>query len=397
MPPPVTTGLQAHYDATAITGLSDGDPVAQWDDESGNGRHITQGTAANRPTYQTGEINGLPVVRFDGTNDRLTFAGTAGSDEFALPNTAFAVVRNSSASTTGNRHVFAGADGSARNHLLLEDGDWAIFKGGIIGDSGVSADTDPHYLMAFYNVSAAVNSTIRLDGAEIYNAGLDGSEGFRLIHVGVNAGNSGAFWEGDIAELLVYSRELTTQEISDTEDYLEAKWFTGGQTVAVGQATEAESALAVSPDKPITVQVGQASEAESALAVTPVAPKIVPIGTAIETELAQVVQPIKPSGVQVGQAIETESASTVTPTRKLRLGTVTEKELAQSIRIPRTVPVGQATETELGLQIIPVVLVPGKLQAVACDIAAPSVTCAAAAPSLVCSTPAPSITCTIET
>jgi hypothetical protein len=50
---------------------SDNTAISQWDDISGSSNNATQGTAANRPTYQTNELGGNGVVRFDGTNDFL--------------------------------------------------------------------------------------------------------------------------------------------------------------------------------------------------------------------------------------------------------------------------------------------------------------------------------------
>ena len=58
--------------ADQITGLSDGDPLSvAWPDISGNAHDASQGTPGYYPGYETGEINGLPVVRFDGTDDYL--------------------------------------------------------------------------------------------------------------------------------------------------------------------------------------------------------------------------------------------------------------------------------------------------------------------------------------
>ncbi len=53
-----------------------GQPVGYWGDLSGNGKHATQTTADNRPTYVTevAEFNGRPVVQFDGVNDDITSA-----------------------------------------------------------------------------------------------------------------------------------------------------------------------------------------------------------------------------------------------------------------------------------------------------------------------------------
>jgi len=44
----------------------------------------TQGTSANRPTYQTNVVNGRPVVRFDGSDDFLTIAATLVLAAFGL-------------------------------------------------------------------------------------------------------------------------------------------------------------------------------------------------------------------------------------------------------------------------------------------------------------------------
>lgn len=59
------TGLAGWYKADAITSLSDGDAVASWVDSSGNSNTLTQSTAGAQPSYETNELNSLPIVRFD--------------------------------------------------------------------------------------------------------------------------------------------------------------------------------------------------------------------------------------------------------------------------------------------------------------------------------------------
>ena len=54
--------------ADHITGLSDGaDLSVAWPDTSGNEFDASQSNAANRPSYYESVINGMPVVRFDGS------------------------------------------------------------------------------------------------------------------------------------------------------------------------------------------------------------------------------------------------------------------------------------------------------------------------------------------
>src|SRR5262245_56511912 len=69
---PDMVGLALWLKADAITGLVDNDPVASWVDSSGSSNTATQGTAAARPLYKTGILNGKPVVRFDATDDGMT-------------------------------------------------------------------------------------------------------------------------------------------------------------------------------------------------------------------------------------------------------------------------------------------------------------------------------------
>ena len=80
--PDLLTGLQLWldasdadtlYDATSGGSLVAADGgVARWEDKSGNGRHATQGTSANRPARKTAIQGGKDVLRFDGSDDHLT-------------------------------------------------------------------------------------------------------------------------------------------------------------------------------------------------------------------------------------------------------------------------------------------------------------------------------------
>lgn len=69
-----TTGLLAAWDARlGVTNVSGA--CSAWADQSGNGFHGTQGTAANRPTISTS--GGTPSLLFDGTNDNLLSLATS--------------------------------------------------------------------------------------------------------------------------------------------------------------------------------------------------------------------------------------------------------------------------------------------------------------------------------
>ena len=92
--------------------LSDANPVITWNDISGNANDATQGTSAARPLYRTGQINGLPAVVFDGTDDFMPFDGSL------IANSDYTVVFVGQRRTNAAMRVFLGGTTSATNQNL---------------------------------------------------------------------------------------------------------------------------------------------------------------------------------------------------------------------------------------------------------------------------------------
>ena len=90
---PGSAGAVLALDSRFITGLSDGDPVSTWSDRTSNGNNATQ-TGIARPTYETAEQGGQPVIRFDGTNDVFSLGTSTGLQPSTLTS-IFVMVRNS--------------------------------------------------------------------------------------------------------------------------------------------------------------------------------------------------------------------------------------------------------------------------------------------------------------
>ncbi len=73
---PQKQNLMLWLNAATIAGRADGATVATWPDGSGNGKDVSAGGVP--PTYRANQINGLPIVRFDGSDDELSTAGNFG-------------------------------------------------------------------------------------------------------------------------------------------------------------------------------------------------------------------------------------------------------------------------------------------------------------------------------
>ena len=80
---------QGVYSDAGITPAGDNDTVQEWHDQSGNNYDVTQTTSGDNPTLQTNEINGLPVIRFDGSD--FLVADSAADWKFLHDGSAFTV------------------------------------------------------------------------------------------------------------------------------------------------------------------------------------------------------------------------------------------------------------------------------------------------------------------
>lgn len=201
--------------------------VATWRDKSGSGFHVVNGTATQQPTYTLGALNGGNVVTFDGATDRLVNAAAsiAGNDH-----TIFIVFNRTTA--TGRDAVFELGGGASRNALFMNEG---------------STNRINYYVnSAFYNSSGTyttgayelVSITHDNNAFSLHrgnNQQLNQTGGIRATTTGIVIGDdstSGDQLQGNIAEMIVYDRDLTAAERRDIENYLATKWGLGVTNVA---------------------------------------------------------------------------------------------------------------------------------------------------------------------
>ena len=218
-------GYTAWFDASQITGQADNTALSSWPDLSGNGNNLSQATGAAQPTYYSSTagktVNGKPAVWFDGTDDWMS---AAGSFTFSQA-TVFVVGYPSSAGTV----AMVGSDtanGPLEFRANSSDG-LDVLKQNVanLASSTGTITTGTQHLVAVTidQTGGAVTFYIDSTAAESHT-GLSFSMGTGDLRVGSQA--LGEFWNGPIAELIVYTSVLNSTDVATNRADLKAKWGT---------------------------------------------------------------------------------------------------------------------------------------------------------------------------
>jgi len=224
---PVDEGLVLHLDASAIEGLEDEDPVAQWDDLSGENNHATQATPANQPVYKTDIANGLPILRF--SSDFLTI-----SEKLIPTNSDFTIITVysvSSSSSNGDDRVVIGTgpSGSDRNYWYSTttfgsaSDEGRVWYGGseiVVGNDVRDNNFRTHALIRAENDWFLYEDKNLIDDATSSTS----LNNYSTLEIGGGSPDS-RYHLGDIAEILIYDTALSNEEREEVEQYLGEKWL----------------------------------------------------------------------------------------------------------------------------------------------------------------------------
>jgi GTP cyclohydrolase III len=230
-----TTVLDADGDnaATGTGGAGNGfgGTVGTWQDKSGLNNHVTQGTAANRPTYNVTTLNGNPVLGFDGINDALFRLDTSASlDLTGNGLTILAVTRASNVAGApmilNKENSYELATQGSKIQGAVETGSPGVWQWG-----GTTAIDTAWHMVEFQHANTLWNffkdgtltESIAPAGAQTGNITQSGGN----FSIGARGGPpvpTGQFFGGSMAEVLLYNRTLTSDEMQDVENYLANKW-----------------------------------------------------------------------------------------------------------------------------------------------------------------------------
>jgi len=222
--PPKLHGLQLWLDAAdASTIISSSGSVSQWNDKSGQGNHATQGTGSAKPTTGTVTQNSTNVIDFDGGDTLALPSGLHG-----IPNgdfTIFLVMKQDG--VANERMLSAGIGGSTRLQMEMSSGDVAFHCNATFDKVVASIDETNWNIVTCFKKSTTAQS-ISVNGGtattDAAGANISGIDGFAIAS---NQAGTDNFFNGNIAEILIYNRALLTSEITVVEAYLTPKWDVG--------------------------------------------------------------------------------------------------------------------------------------------------------------------------
>lgn len=209
--------------ADAITGVTDGGSVTTWNDKSGNGNNFTQTNASKKPTWtqSNSNFNNKSTVNFDGTNDFLDYGN--GQMNATSVYSIFFVYRTTS---TSSQYLFDTKSGKLK--IPHEGGADKAYNDGKSRGTEIKGTSTKLVEWELYDVSPKSsiyeNGTKTQSGLAYSKRAINGS-----TSLGANEAGSGKYFNGNIAEVIIYKVKLNSAQRIIVENYLGAKY---GITIA---------------------------------------------------------------------------------------------------------------------------------------------------------------------
>ena len=223
----VGQGLQAWYDFSQSSYLTlSSAAITQALDRSGNGNHTAvQATGTARPTFDATGLNGKGVATFDG-GDFLTLPSAL----YTIPsgdNTLFIVSKRTSEDGTFDSPLCMGENGVNNGYVMLYSNvaGSCLFRNRQVGGSlaTTTGDTNTDFQILRGRREGTTQGMSVNGGTEATLTTATDPTTVDIGYIGATAVSS-LFLTGEIAEILIYNRSLTTAEISLVNTYLNNKW-----------------------------------------------------------------------------------------------------------------------------------------------------------------------------
>ena len=200
-------------DASTLT-EPNGNPITSWTDQSGNSNSATQLNVSSQPIMSTNQINSLPGINFDGSNDYLELVSSI-SD---IGNTTF-IVCNSRGSS------YSSILALAKHHFSFGTG--LIRAEHVDGRKIVEKSENSFSLSSFSTNSNPVSGPVFVTNSTLSRS-YTRSGLYSLTNESVGAlfysGSFRFYFDGLISEIVVYNEELNSASRKIVSNYLAAKY-----------------------------------------------------------------------------------------------------------------------------------------------------------------------------
>jgi hypothetical protein len=214
--PKTLPGLQGWWDAADSSTITlNGSNVSEWADKSGNGRALSQATAAAQPAYQTAVINGRNAVVWpNSVNQNRLQAASA----FSIQQIAIVCRLGTGSSGTSD---FRG--------LLSSPGNIGLLSGSSSTSWFAGSASDWNLMRKDGAAEASIDSVTAVPLPLTVLVVRNASALSRQLLVGGERASTTRSWWGPICEVLAFSATLNASQTTALERYLGRKW---GVTIA---------------------------------------------------------------------------------------------------------------------------------------------------------------------
>ena len=236
------------FSDAGVTPAVDGATVQQWNDQSGNGLNLSQATAGNRPTFNTGSFNALKGITF--TPAATSWLSNAGAAFVGLRQFSVWMAMNLIAPGGANGVRYITYSGAVANQDFNNLNDFIfIIQGGVATQfdsyspptTGFSTGRSPttwttgapgHVIGTNLSGPGQAINTAYIDGVAgtpvplIGGSPTLGNAGSGFIVGAQPGGGAGTYANMVAAEIIVTSTALSPNDIANIQTYLKGRWGT---------------------------------------------------------------------------------------------------------------------------------------------------------------------------
>ncbi|WP_100612848.1 proprotein convertase P-domain-containing protein [Confluentibacter lentus] len=221
------------YTNAGITQATNGQPIRQWNDASGNNRHATQATLGNRPLFEAAADNGMPALRFTGD----TFIdgpalGIAGTNSYTYIMAFRDTATGTGLMTDGAGHYLLDRTTATNELVSLKPvtGNFYGYQkrnnaggglGGPLTTTAINTNGKILEMRRDYNVNYQLFYNNNLEST---SADADGATTPPNPRIGRHATTSNGGLRGFINEFIIYNFALNTAQTIIVNNYLSAKY-----------------------------------------------------------------------------------------------------------------------------------------------------------------------------